>query len=84
MVENGVHEKFLSLLKKHNCEDGDTRLQHALLSALRNLAIPTANKEIILKAGALDVLTPMIDMCSLTVAFKLLASLRMLVDGQGN
>ncbi|KAE8737968.1 hypothetical protein FOCC_FOCC016561 [Frankliniella occidentalis] len=82
MVESGVHEHFLLLLKKHNGQEDDIRLQHALLSALRNLAIPTINKPVILKAGALDVLTPMINICTLTVAFKLLATLRMLVDGQ--
>lgn len=82
MVESGVHEHFLMLLKNHSGPEGDVRLQHALLSALRNLAIPTVNKAVILKAGALDVLTPMINACPLTVAFKLLASLRMLVDGQ--
>ena len=83
MVDNGIHEHFLLLLKKHNGQEGDLRLQHAVLSALRNLAIPAPNKALILKAGALDVLTPMISMCTLTVAFKLLACLRMLVDGQG-
>lgn len=82
MVDSGVHECFLLLLKKHNGVEGDVRLQHALLSALRNLAIPSTNKPVILKAGALDVLSPMIDTCTLTVAFKLLACLRMLVDGQ--
>lgn len=83
MVESGVHKDFLQLLEKHNGEEGDVRLQHALLSALRNLAIPASNKALILKAGALDILTPMINSCTLTVAFKLLATLRMLVDGQG-
>lgn len=83
MVENGIHENFLLILKKHNGQEGDLRLQHASLSALRNLAIPASNKALILKAGALDVLTPMISTCTLTVAFKLLACLRMLVDGQG-
>lgn len=83
MVESGVHKDFLQLLKKHNGQEGDVRLQHALISALRNLAIPASNKAIILKDGALEILTPMINCCTLTVAFKLLASLRMLVDGQG-
>ncbi|XP_034249361.1 rap1 GTPase-GDP dissociation stimulator 1 [Thrips palmi] len=82
MVESGVHKDFLLLLEKHNGHEDDARLPHALLSALRNLAIPTSNKAVILKAGALDILTPMINSCTLPVAFKLLATLRMLVDGQ--
>lgn len=40
MLENGVVTDLKSLLEKHSNRDGDIRMQHAVLSALRNLAIP--------------------------------------------
>lgn len=39
MVENGIVEKLMDLLDRH-VEDGNVTVQHAALSALRNLAIP--------------------------------------------
>ena len=38
LVQEGVVEKLLSVLK--DCDENLITLQHALLSALRNLAIP--------------------------------------------
>lgn len=40
MLADGVVEQLKVLLEKHSGKDGDIRMQHAVLSALRNLAIP--------------------------------------------
>jgi len=62
---------------------GGIRLQHALLSALRNLAIPAENKSILLKDGLVATVLPMMEVPTFPVVFKLLGTLRMAIDGQG-
>lgn len=44
MVDNGIVEKLMDLLDRH-VEDGNVTVQHAALSALRNLAIPGKTSE---------------------------------------
>lgn len=44
MLKDGVVEELGNLLEKHSGRDGDIRMQHAVLSALRNLAIPGKKK----------------------------------------
>lgn len=39
MVDTGIVQKLLELLDRH-VEEGNVTVQHAVLSALRNLAIP--------------------------------------------
>lgn len=58
------------------------KLQHALLSALRNLVIPKQNKAIIIKAGLVETILPMLKIHQPPVVYKLLGTLRMLIDGQ--
>lgn len=82
MVAQGVHRNLLKLLQKNNTDVADIRSQHALLSALRNLVIPTDNKPVILKDGLIDVLYSMLDVSSYSVVFKLLGTLRIVIDGQ--
>ncbi|KAK7086367.1 Rap1 GTPase-GDP dissociation stimulator 1 [Halocaridina rubra] len=83
MVQSGIAEKLLKVLSSHNNGEGDIRLQHALLSALRNLSIARQNKPDLVKQGALDVLLPMATSIeTFPVVFKLLATLRMIIDGQ--
>lgn len=83
MVESGIAEKLLKVLSSHNSGEGDIRLQHALLSALRNLSIAKENKPVLVTQGALDVLLPMATAIeTFPVVFKLLATLRMIIDGQ--
>ncbi|XP_045609416.1 rap1 GTPase-GDP dissociation stimulator 1 isoform X2 [Procambarus clarkii] len=83
MVESGIAEKLLKVLSSHNSGEGDIRLQHALLSALRNLSIAKENKPVLVNQGALDVLLPMATAIeTFPVVFKLLATLRMIIDGQ--
>lgn len=38
-MDNGIVQKLMDLLDRH-VEDGNVTVQHAALSALRNLAIP--------------------------------------------
>lgn len=58
------------------------RLQHALLSTLRNLVIPKPNKRAIIEAGLVQTIIPMLAIHQPPVVFKLLGTLRMTVDGQ--
>lgn len=58
------------------------RLQHALLSALRNLVIPKPNKPAVIEAGLVETILPMLEIHQPPVVFKLLGTLRMTVDGQ--
>lgn len=71
------------ILSKYNTTAGDIRLQHALLSALRNLSIPSPNKSKLIEAKLVDVLYPMVKVDQSPVVFKLLGTFRMIVDGQG-
>ena len=48
MVQSGIAEKLLKVLSSHNSGEGDIRLQHALLSALRNLSIARENKPVLI------------------------------------
>ncbi|XP_033219171.1 rap1 GTPase-GDP dissociation stimulator 1 [Belonocnema kinseyi] len=83
MVDQGVHLKLLKLLSKNNKNKcGDIRFQHDLLSALRNLVIPTKNKSTVLAGGLIDVLIPMLDIPTFPVVFKLLGTLRIVIGGQ--
>lgn len=82
MVENKVMNKLLEILSKNNGVDDDMRLQHALLSALRNLVIPKPNKGAVIEAGLVQTILPMLEIHQPPVVFKLLGTLRMTVDGQ--
>ncbi|XP_021934913.1 rap1 GTPase-GDP dissociation stimulator 1 isoform X2 [Zootermopsis nevadensis] len=82
MVEAGVSKKLLALVEKNNKPSGDIRLQHALLSALRNLVIPRQNKAMVLEDGLVDAVYPMLAIPTFPVVFKLLGTLRMVIDGQ--
>uniref|UniRef100_T1IU20 UNC-45/Cro1/She4 central domain-containing protein n=1 Tax=Strigamia maritima TaxID=126957 RepID=T1IU20_STRMM len=80
MVEQGINDRLLTVLRKHNTADGDIRLQHAVLSALRNLAIPIVNKGPMISCGIVDVVLPMTTIQTFPVVFKLLGTLRMLIQ----
>lgn len=58
------------------------RLQHALLSTLRNLVIPKQNKSIMIAAGLVETILPMLQIHQPPVVYKLLGTLRMTVDSQ--
>lgn len=83
MVENKIMNKLLDVLAKNNGVKDDVRLQHALLSALRNLVIPKPNKNAVIQAGLVETILPMLEIHQPPVVFKLLGTLRMTVDGQG-
>ncbi|CAD6226735.1 GSCOCG00005887001-RA-CDS, partial [Cotesia congregata] len=82
MVAQGVHKRLFKLLVKNSSSESDIRLQHALLSAVRNLVIAPSNKPILLSHGLIDVVYPMLDIQPFPVVFKLLGTLRIVIDGQ--
>lgn len=83
MVETGIVQKLLELLERH-VEEGNVTVQHAALSALRNLAIPVVNKSKMLAAGVAEVVLKFLPSEMPPVQFKLLGTLRMLIDTQAD
>nr|XP_009937466.1 PREDICTED: rap1 GTPase-GDP dissociation stimulator 1-like [Opisthocomus hoazin] len=83
MVQLGVIHQLLDLLEKH-VESGDISVQHAALSALRNLAIPVVNKVQMLEEGVAERIQALLRSETPPVQFKLLGTLRMLADGQAD
>ncbi|XP_054653573.1 rap1 GTPase-GDP dissociation stimulator 1 [Dunckerocampus dactyliophorus] len=81
MVELGVVPHILTMLEQHIVE-GDVSVLHAGLSALRNLAIPATNKARMLDDGVAERIKPLLQSDMPPVQFKLLGTLRMMVDGQ--
>ncbi|XP_047672919.1 rap1 GTPase-GDP dissociation stimulator 1 isoform X8 [Tachysurus fulvidraco] len=81
MVDTGIVQMLLDLLDRH-VEEGNVTVQHAALSALRNLAIPVVNKSKMLSAGVSDVVLKFLQSEMPPVQFKLLGTLRMLIDTQ--
>ncbi|XP_027693397.1 rap1 GTPase-GDP dissociation stimulator 1 isoform X4 [Vombatus ursinus] len=81
MVDNGIVQKLMDLLDRH-VEDGNVTVQHAALSALRNLAIPVVNKDKMLSAGVAEAVLKFLKSEMPPVQFKLLGTLRMLIDAQ--
>ncbi|CAB1345178.1 unnamed protein product [Coregonus sp. 'balchen'] len=75
--------KLLDLLDRH-VEEGNVTVQHAALSALRNLAIPVVNKAKMLSAGVSDTVLKFLPSEMPPVQFKLLGTLRMLIDTQAD
>nr|XP_033799724.1 rap1 GTPase-GDP dissociation stimulator 1-like [Geotrypetes seraphini] len=83
MVQLGVVHQLLDLLEQH-LENGDVSVQHAALSALRNLAIPVMNKVQMLEEGVADRIQMLLRSEMPPVQFKLLGTLRMITDGQAD
>ncbi|NXT55534.1 GDS1 protein, partial [Pluvianellus socialis] len=83
MVQLGVIHQLLDLLEKH-VESEDVSVQHAALSALRNLAIPVVNKVQMLEEGVAERIQALLRSEMPPVQFKLLGTLRMLTDGQAD
>ncbi|XP_010890586.2 rap1 GTPase-GDP dissociation stimulator 1 isoform X1 [Esox lucius] len=83
MLELGVVPHILTLLEQH-VDEGDVSVQHAGLSALRNLAIPASNKVRMLEDGVTERIRTLLRSDMPPVQFKLLGTLRMMVDGQEN
>ncbi|KAL9957921.1 hypothetical protein ACROYT_G034877 [Oculina patagonica] len=82
LVEQGVHVQLLQLLAKTTKRENMGRHQQAIFSALKNLAMPVANKSKLVESGCLDVILPLLTTQSPFVQFKVLGTLRMLVTGQ--
>ncbi|KAM3605996.1 uncharacterized protein V6R79_008771 [Siganus canaliculatus] len=81
MLDLGVVPHILTLLEQH-VDEGDVSVQHAGLSALRNLAIPATNKVQMLDDGVTERIKSLLRSDMPPVQFKLLGTLRMMVDGQ--
>uniref|UniRef100_A0A8C5MI51 Rap1 GTPase-GDP dissociation stimulator 1 n=1 Tax=Leptobrachium leishanense TaxID=445787 RepID=A0A8C5MI51_9ANUR len=81
MVDNGIVQSLVDLLDRH-VEEGNVTVQHAALSALRNLAIPVVNKAKMLSAGVAEEVLKFLKSEMPPVQFKLLGTLRMLIDAQ--
>uniref|UniRef100_A0A3P8RQW6 Si:dkey-191g9.5 n=1 Tax=Amphiprion percula TaxID=161767 RepID=A0A3P8RQW6_AMPPE len=81
MLDLGVVPHILTLLEQH-VDEGDVSVQHAGLSALRNLAIPALNKVRMLEDGVTERIKSLLRSDMPPVQFKLLGTLRMMVDGQ--
>jgi len=79
LVSAGIATSLMRLLT-NTTADGSVTLQHAIFSALRNLAIPAQNKALLLEAGLIDSVMPFINTDMMMVLFKLLGLLRMVVD----
>ncbi|XP_013416802.1 rap1 GTPase-GDP dissociation stimulator 1 [Lingula anatina] len=60
----------------------NTTLHHAVLSTLRNLAIPAENKPKLISLGLIEKVLPLTSSVMTPVIFKLLGVLRMLIDGE--
>ncbi|XP_019760839.1 rap1 GTPase-GDP dissociation stimulator 1-B [Dendroctonus ponderosae] len=84
MVKDGVAKKLIELLRKcnHSTDISDCKLQHALLSTLKNLVISKQNKPQALEDGIIEVMYPMLNQDRYMVVFKLLGTFRMVIDGQ--
>ncbi|GFS18606.1 Rap1 GTPase-GDP dissociation stimulator 1-like [Elysia marginata] len=82
LVEKGVVDKLLTILKGTVGQQDSFMLQHAVLSSLRNLAISATNKPHLLSAGVLEACLSLIHTEHMAVVFKLLGVLRMLIEGQ--
>ncbi|KAI5631284.1 rap1 GTPase-GDP dissociation stimulator 1-A [Phthorimaea operculella] len=84
MMQDGIFDKLLDIFEKYRDVASATNVRHAALSAVRNLIVPVANKKTAAASGRaapilLDALPKVSDH---HVAYKLLAALRMLLDGQ--
>lgn len=62
----------------------NTNLLHSLLSTLKNLVVPKENKSIILEEGLFNAIKSVLQMKEDITIFKLLGTLRLVIDGQGN
>lgn len=84
MVNDGIANNLIELLKKYNesTDINDVKVQHALLSTLKNLVIPKENKAKVLKEDIIEVMYPMLKQNRFMVVFKLLGTYRMVIDGQ--
>ncbi|XP_050297947.1 GTPase-GDP dissociation stimulator vimar [Anthonomus grandis grandis] len=84
MVKNGLAKKLIDILRNFNnsVDINDCKVQHALLSTLKNLAIPKENKQQALKDDIIEVMYPMLKQDRFLVIFKLLGTFRMVIDGQ--
>ena len=85
LMENKTSNVLIGLLKSHQNPNTDIKLQHALLGSVRNLAVSPSARKQLLEQGLLDPCLRLTEKLSLIsaqpVIFKLLATLRLVIDG---
>ncbi len=85
LMENKVSVQLISLLKAHQNPHTDLKLQHAILGAVRNLAVTPSARKQLLEQGLLDPCLRLTDKLNLLTAqpviFKLMATMRLVIDG---
>ncbi|XP_071953476.1 rap1 GTPase-GDP dissociation stimulator 1-like [Antedon mediterranea] len=81
LLDLGILDPLFKMLEKVEGHEMDVRLQHAVLSALRNLSVPKLNKGRMLDAGTIEVILPLLETDRNPVQFKLLGTSRLLIDG---
>ncbi|KAL0266850.1 UNVERIFIED_CONTAM: hypothetical protein PYX00_009288 [Menopon gallinae] len=82
IVAKGIHKSLLKILSDTS---NDIKIQYAAISTIRNLSIPRANKIRLVEDGLIDILFPLMDLdvkTSSPVIFKLVGTLRQVIDGQ--
>ncbi|KAL3275533.1 hypothetical protein HHI36_020292 [Cryptolaemus montrouzieri] len=82
IVKEGISKKLIDLLSKYSSNTPNIKLLHGLLSTLKNLVVPNANKSIILEEGLIKSMEPVLQLDNDIVIFKLLGTLRLVIDGQ--
>lgn len=83
MVKSDILKKMINILRQNSGAHGNIKLQHALLSSLKNLIMPKPNKKLVIDMGLVDIMLVMLENNQLPVIFKLLGTFRMVVDKQG-
>eukprot|EP00794_Sanderia_malayensis_P017669 gene17669-19431_t len=82
LVKNDTHKKLIDFLSDQLEREDTTEQQQAVLSALKNMSIPVANKPILIDAMLPDCACRAVKLQNAAVQFKGLAVLRLLVQEQ--
>lgn len=84
LIKMGIHVSLITEINQNlEKDDYEDRFQ-AFASCLRNLCIPVGCKQLLVKAGLADTAVELIKKTGLSVQFKALAILRLLVQNQND
>ncbi|TRY64288.1 hypothetical protein TCAL_10250 [Tigriopus californicus] len=85
LMNNHTSQILVDLLRSHLNPNADLKLQHAILGAIRNLAVTAKARSCLLEQGLLDPCQQLMGRLSLMnaqpVVFKLLGTIRLVIDG---
>jgi len=82
LVKCSVHVSLINLLKTVHSSEESMDLSQAILSALKNITIPVANKQVLSETELPELARNLVKTNFPVVQFKALAVLRLLVQGQ--